>query len=68
MLDIKMVVRFEVNACVPTPELAVDNLADALEGITFALASPTTSSSVLTQLHTLGKALAASGGACSSTC
>ena len=39
----KMVVLFEVNACGPTPELAVDDLADVLEGITSAPASPTTS-------------------------
>ena len=43
MLDMKMVVLFEVNACGPTPELAVDDLADVLEGITSAPASPTTS-------------------------
>ena len=64
----KMAVRLEVNACVPTPELAVDDLADALEGITSALMSPTTLSSGLTQLQMFGKALAASGGACPSTC
>ena len=68
MLDMKMIVRFEVDACVPTPELVVDDLADALEGITSAPISPTNSSSVLTQLHTFVKALAVSGGACPSTC
>jgi hypothetical protein len=46
MLDMKMVVRFEVDACVPTPELAVDDLADALEGITSAPTSPMNTSSV----------------------
>ena len=67
MLDMKMVVLFEVDACVPTLELAVDDLADVLEGITFAPASPTTMSLVPTQLHTSGKVFAASGGVCPST-
>jgi hypothetical protein len=68
VLDMKMVVLSEIDACVPTRELAVDELADALEGITSAPASPTTLSSVLTQLHTFGKVFAASGGACLTTC
>ena len=62
MLHIKMDVLFEVDACVPTPDLA-----DALEG-TSAPASPTILSSVLTQFHTFGKVFAASGGACPTTC
>ena len=62
MLDMKMVVLFDVDACKPTLDPAVDDLADTLEGITSAPASPTTSSLVLTQLHTFREAFAASGG------
>ena len=67
MLYIKMDDLFEVDAYVPTPDLAADDLADALEG-TSARASPTTLSSVLTRFHTFGKVFTASGGACPTTC
>ena len=54
MLDMKMVVRFEVNACTLTPELAVDDLADELEGITSVRTSSTSKSPVSpTQAPTL---------------
>ena len=47
----KMVVRFEVDACLPAPELDVDDLADALGNITSASTSPTTTSSVSPALN-----------------
>jgi len=50
MLDIKMVVRFEVDACLPsagssvpkTTTASVDDLADALGGMNIKRATPTT--------------------------
>lgn len=42
MPDMKMIVHFEVYACLDTPELAVDDLANALGGITSAPTSLTT--------------------------
>jgi hypothetical protein len=74
MVDIKMIVRFEVDACLPTdtskaetrtsdtkrsakgapePELALDELADALENlnVTSTPVSPTTASSVSPALN-----------------
>ena len=60
MLDMKMVVHFEVDACLPTeapgtepaaetgPTPAVDNLADALGSITLSSAASSASSSLAT--------------------
>ena len=57
MLDMKMVVHFEVDACLPTeapdtmPTPAVENLADALGGMT--LSPSASSSSSLATIHVL---------------